>query len=88
MPYSIRRWRFSSFYGISILGTSSLSPKGNDRSDKHLEHGAEYPIGYLESTCQLFVKDELFFYKKDESFLFDNCERWSVPYSQSSFVNC
>ena len=32
-------------------------------------------VNYLSIICRLFVKDELFFLKKDESFLFDNCER-------------
>ena len=79
MPYLTRQWRFLSFYSIGILGTSSLSPRGDDRSDKHHVHGAGYPIGHLESICQLFVnylsiicqlfvKDELFFWKKTSHF--------------------
>ena len=68
IPYLTRRWRFLSFCGIGIPGTSSLSPRGNDRSDKHYVHGAGYPIGHLESICQLFVKDELFFWKKTSHF--------------------
>ena len=65
MLYLIRRWRFLSFYDISILEISSLSPRGDDRIDKHHTHGAGLPNWvsreYLSIIYQLFVKDELFF---------------------------